>query len=104
MVMILLCIAAIAKAFNTGLFAGQDAERTGVAINIAQAEMEKIKNASFDDIIDKAATPDTEFPDFSTAVNASEGSNPKQVDVTVSWNTKGGSTSITLSTLIADLR
>lgn len=95
-------VTAIIWAFNSGIYATSDIENIDLALNIAQAKMEEIKNTAFASLADSGPTPDSNFPRFSTTVNVAEGQNPKQVDVTVNWNVKGGSTGFTLTTLIAD--
>ncbi len=95
-------VVAIIWAFSSGIYAASDVENVDLALNIAQAKMEEIKNTAFASLADSGPTADANFPRFSTSVNVAEGQNPKQVDVTVNWNVKGGSTGFTLTTLIAD--
>lgn len=96
-------IAALTWAFSAGMFATTDVENVDLALNIAQAKMEEIKNTAFASIADSGPTADPDFSDFNVTVDAATGNDPMQVDVTVSWNVKGGSTSIVLTTLVADL-
>ncbi len=93
---------AILWAFNTGLFATTDVENVDLALNIAQAKMEQIKNTPFASLADSGPTADSNFPNFNLTVNVAEGQNPMQIDVTVAWQVKGGQTSITLTTLVAN--
>lgn len=93
--------AAILWAFNAGLYAATDVENVDLALNIAQAKMEEIKNTAFAGLADSGPAADTDFPRFSTTVNVAEGQDPMQVDVTVAWPVKGGETSIVLTTLVA---
>ncbi len=95
-------ILSVMWAFNMGIFASGDVEDVDLALNIAQAKMEEVKNTAFASLVDVAATPDANFSRFSTTVDVAEGQNPKQVDVTVNWDVKGGQTGFTLTTLIAD--
>ena len=95
-------VSAIIMALNSGVFASSDAENVDLALNIAQAKMEEIKNTSFASLADSGPTTDANFPRFSTTVNVAEGHNPMQVDVTVSWQVKGGQTNVALSTLVAN--
>jgi len=95
-------VTAMIWAFNTGMFASTDVENVDLALNIAQAKMEQIRNTPFASLADSPSTADSNFPRFSTTVNVAEGQNPMQVDVTVNWDVKGGSTGFTLNTLIAD--
>jgi prepilin-type N-terminal cleavage/methylation domain-containing protein len=95
-------IAAIMWAISSGIYVTSDVENTDLALNIAQAKMEWLKNTAFASLADSGPTADTNFPRFSTTVNVAEGQNPMQVDVTVSWQVKGGQTSIGLTTLVAN--
>lgn len=97
---------AITEAFNAGLFTSTDAENVDLALNIAQANLETIKNQNFADIDTDAEVSslisNLGFSDFTVSGNVAEGQDPMQVDVTVTWNVKGGTTSITLTTLVTD--
>ncbi len=95
-------VVAIIWALNSGIYATSDIENVDLALNIAQAKMEQVKNTAFASLADSGPTADVNFPRFSTTVNVAEGQNPMQIDVTVAWPVKGGSTNITLTTLIAN--
>lgn len=100
-------VIAITWAFSSGILASSDVENVDLALNVAQAKMEELKNVSFASLADSgptAADPDSDSPlnKFNVSVNVAEGQNPMQIDVTVAWAVKGGTTSITLTTLIAD--
>lgn len=95
-------IVALMWAFSSGIYAVGDIENVDSALNIAQAKMEQIKNTPFASLADSGPTADSNFPNFNLAVNVAEGQNPMQVDVTVAWQVKGGQTSITLTTLVAN--
>jgi Tfp pilus assembly protein PilV len=95
-------IIAISQAFSTGLLTSTDVEDVELALNIAQAKMEEIKDTAFSSLSDSGPTPDSNFDNFNVTVDVTEGQNPMQVDVTVSWEVKGGQTSITLTTLVVD--
>lgn len=95
-------VVALMQAFSRGIYASSDVEDTGIAVNIAQGKMEEISNMNFADIVSSGPTQDANFPRFSVRVAAATGNNPMQVDVTVSWNTKGGQASVVLTTLASD--
>ncbi|MDO8749501.1 MAG: prepilin-type N-terminal cleavage/methylation domain-containing protein [Candidatus Omnitrophota bacterium] len=95
-------VIAIIWAFSAGMSATGDIENVDLALNIAQAKMEEIKNTPFASLTDSGPVADSNFSNFNTAVNVGEGQNPMLVDVTVAWNVKGGSTNITLTTLVAN--
>lgn len=95
-------VIAIISAFSSGIFASSDVENVDLALNIAQAKMEEIKNTAFASLVDSGPTLDPNFPNFNVSVNVAEGQNPMQIDVTVSWNTKGGQADINLTTLVAN--
>ena len=96
-------VVAIARAFSAGIFAAAaTSEDVEVALCIAQASMEEIKDTTYDDLADSGPTEDANFPNFDVTVDVDEGDNPMQVDITVAWDTKGGASSVTLTTLVAD--
>lgn len=95
-------VAGIIWAFSAGMYATTDVENIDLALNIAQAKMEEIKNTAFASLADSGPAVDANFPRFSTTVNVAEGQNPMQIEVTVNWDVQGGSTGFTLTTLIAD--
>ena len=95
-------VVGITKAFNTGLFASTDSENVNLALDIAQAKMEEIKNTPFEDLSDSGPTIDINFTNFSLSVNVAEGQNPMQVDIAVSWSVKGQLAGITLTTLLSN--
>lgn len=102
LVVLTLGVIGIMWAFSTGMYATTDVENVDLALNIAQAKMEEIKNTQFATLADSGPTADPNFSKFNTTVNVAEGQNPMQVDVTVAWTVKGGQTSIALTTLMAD--
>ena len=99
-------VAALAWAITAGLSASLNVENMDLALNIAQSRMEDIKNKSFDTIVvegDYGPIPDPNFEDFDVTVNIADGNDPMQVDVTVSWDVKGGQTSVALTTLVTNI-
>lgn len=95
-------IVAILWAFSAGMYATTDIENVDLALNIAQAKMEEIKNTPFANLQDSGPGADPNFANFNVTVNVAEGQNPMQADVTVAWQVKGGQTSISLTTLITN--
>lgn len=95
-------VTALVWAFSSGLFATTDIENVDLALNIAQAQMEVIKNTPYANLAGSGPTADSKFPNFNVTVTVAPGpsANQLQVAVTVSWNVKGGSTSLTLTTLV----
>ena len=95
-------VTALMQALSAGIFATSDVEDVRLALNIAQDKMEEINNTSFASIADSGPTPDSNFTKFSVTVAAATGNNPMQVDVTVSWNVKGKTANVALTTLVAN--
>lgn len=101
-------VIAITRAFSTGLFASTGVEDTDLALNIAQAKMEEIRNTSFGSIADNGPTPADANPDsplykFNVTVDETTVSTDlKRVEVTVDWATKGGTADVELKTLAAN--
>ena len=91
----------LSQAFSTGMLASTDVENVDLASNIAQAKMEELKNTSFAGLSSSGPTADANFSNFNVTVSVT-GTDPKQIDVTVSWNVQGGSPSIKLTTLRAN--
>lgn len=92
---------ALSQAINTGILASTDVEDVDLALNIAQAKLEEVKNTSFSNIASSGAAADSNFSDFTVTVDVS-GTDPKTVTVTVAWNVKGGSTDVALTSLAAN--
>ena len=95
-------VIAIIWAFSAGMSATGDIENIDLALNIAQAKIEEIKNTPFANLTDSGPAADSNFSNFNATVNVGEGQNPMPIEVTVAWNVKGGSTNITLTTLAAN--
>jgi len=92
----------IQRAYEVGVKAGLDIENVEIAMNLAQAKMEELKDTAFESLADSGPTADAVFTDFYVTVNVAEGTNPMQVDVTVTWTSTGDQGSFALSTIIAD--
>lgn len=93
-------------AMGTGIFVTSNIEGMELALNIAQGEIEEIKEMTYDAIEaagDSGPTADPNFSSYDVTINIAEGADPMQVDVTVSWDVKGGENSVTLTTLVADI-
>jgi prepilin-type N-terminal cleavage/methylation domain-containing protein len=96
--------------FSSGLSATAEVENMGLALNIAQANMELIKNKTFTQIDTtsevQALVSNLGFTNFNVtgAVTDVVSGNLIQEAITVGWNVKGGtgSTSTTLTTLVAN--
>lgn len=93
---------AVCQAFSSGILASGDVENVDLALNIAQAKAEVLKNNGFAALADSGPATDPNFSNFNVTVNVAEGQNPMQADVTVAWNVPGGQTNVTLTTLIAN--
>lgn len=94
------------SATNAGTFVSSDVESVDLALDLAQAKMEEIKNTTFSNVasISKAAVPN--FGSYNQSVTATfvyDLVNIKQVDVTVYWTTQGKEISLTLSTYVANI-
>jgi len=95
-------VSAVLWALNTGLFARSDTKSVATALNISQARMEEIRNTAFGNMTNNGPLPDANFTPFNTTVVVSNNTSLKQVDVTVSWSTKGGNTNVALTTFAAN--
>ena len=98
LVLLTLGMMALSQAFSTGMRAATDVENVDLACNIAQSKMEELKNTSFASLASSGPTADANFPNFNVTTSVT-GTDPKQIDVTVSWNVQGGSTNVALTAL-----
>lgn len=96
-------VIALSQAFNTGMLASTDAENVDLALNIAQAKMEELKNTNFSSLASNGPSTDPNFSNFNVTVSVT-GADPKQIDVTVAWNVQGAATgtNVVLTTLRAN--
>ena len=102
-------VIALTSAFSSGLLSSSDAENVDLALNIAQAKMEEIKDAGYASLADSGPTADVNFPRFDVTVDVGVPADPRQVDVTIGWETQSGVkkgqvpvANITLTTQMAD--
>ncbi len=95
-------VLAVSGVFNGGLLASGDREDVQRALAIAQARLEQVMNTDPDSLAGSGPAADSVFTAY-TVTTTVTGSNPKQAAVTVAWTPQGGQTSITLTTLVADL-
>lgn len=107
LIILVMGVFSVTRAFTAGIFASSDIENAHLALNIAQAEMEEIKNTPFADLADNGPVPadldlDSPFARFDVTVNVAENQDPRQIDVTVDWNTKGGKADVILTTLVTN--
>lgn len=101
-------VVALVGAFSTGMFVSTiNIENMDLALNIARANMETIKNQNFADIDTdveiSGLVSNLGFSDFTVSGDVAQGDDPMQVDVSVGWDVKGEEVSITLTTLVADV-
>lgn len=101
LVLLTIGVFALSQAMSTGMLASTDSGNVDLALNIAQAKMEEIKDTAFASIAASGPAADANFPNFTTTVTVT-GTDPKQIDLTVAWNVQGGSTNVGLTTLIAN--
>lgn len=94
-------VLSVTQAFNAGLFASAASESLDTAVSVAEGRMEELKNTAFAALVSTAATADPVFPIYNVTVGVT-GTEPKTVDVTVSWANRGGNSSIRLTTLRAN--
>lgn len=95
-------VIAVMWALNAGMYAATDAENVDLALAIAQARMEVVKNTPFAGLVDSGPAADPNFSAFSVTVSVAEGQDPMRVDVTAAWNEKGGQSSLALTTLVTN--
>lgn len=101
-------IIAIMQAFSAGMFASTEAENIELALGVAQAKLERIYGASSGTSNELPHSVSAEgftggvYSNHNFQVQvATSNNNPEWVEVIVYWTTKGGDTSIKLTTLVA---
>jgi len=96
---------ALLMAFSAALGVSRNVEEEATAINIATTAMETVKDTTYQSLQNSTVDAGTIFSGltgYTVAVTTTKPANPAQVNVTVSWLAKGGTASITLTTLAAD--
>ena len=105
MVVLVLGVVPVVQAFSQAIIADQSVEGQTIALNLAQEQMEAVKNASSWANIDTYASAKSslsgDFADYSREVLVS--GNPKQVTVNVYWTFKGVERSVSLVSLFTNL-
>jgi prepilin-type N-terminal cleavage/methylation domain-containing protein len=99
-------IAALLVAFSAALGVSRNVEETELAALIAGAKMEELKACSYGSIAN--ATSDsgslfTGLTGYTVAVNSTKPADPAILTIAVSWPSKGGTASVTLTTLRAKI-
>ena len=97
-----LIIISMIGAMSTGIIGAADSENMRLALNVAQAKMEAVTSLPLSLIVNSGPTADPTFPILSVKVNVT-GVDPKTINVVVSWNVLGGSASVTVTTIKAQL-
>jgi len=98
--------AALAWVISAGVFASASSEAAKLALDIAQARMEALKDMSYTAIAAEGSTgpaPDPNFPQYDVTRTVAAGADPMRIDVTVGWETRGGRASVTLTTQRTDI-
>ncbi|MFA6217746.1 MAG: prepilin-type N-terminal cleavage/methylation domain-containing protein [Candidatus Omnitrophota bacterium] len=96
-------VLSIVGAFSSGIFTSGDFESVELALNLAQEKMEDIKNKTYANVASEVKSAVSGFSAFQRQVAVTvPQTNLKQVDVTVSWDTKGGQTNVSVMTLVAN--
>jgi len=103
---VLLVVGSVAtlNMFGLGMRADADSEHSTIALALAQGEMELIKNADSWDAVDSLISPRTNiggnYPDFDKEVIVT--GDPKDVQVIIYWNVRGGTQNLELDTLLTN--
>ena len=107
LIIITLGAVVIVGLFNTGLISSLDAEKTTIAMNLAQRRMEEIRNLGFANIADEAKAGVSGFAGFQREVEVNDPAGAptaddlKEITVTVYWTYKGDEVNISLMTYIS---
>ncbi len=105
LVLIAAGMASLLMAFSSALGGARGTEEHETAVNIANAVMEDLMARTYASLSDYTADSSAVFSGltgYTVTVTTTKPNNPAQVDVRVSWLVKGGTASVTLTTLAAD--
>jgi prepilin-type N-terminal cleavage/methylation domain len=105
LVIITVGMVALLMAFSLALSVSGNVEAEDAAIEIANAAMEELKSTAYSGLQDYTKDAGTIFSGvtgYTVTVTTTKPANPAEIDVTVSWLVKGGTASVTLTTLAAD--
>jgi len=98
-------VVGIAGLFGYALDSSLDAEYTEIAVTLAQARMEEVRNIAYASIVDESKAQVTGFPLFQRQIEIDKDVLPladlKQVTVTVYWQFKGKEVSEQLVTYVS---
>lgn len=95
-------VIAIVALFSTGLISSVDAESAAIAMNLARARIEEVRNKDFVLMSDEAKGAVGGFPGFQREVLVTTPlPDLKQVTVNVYWTFKGSETGVSLITYIS---
>ncbi|MFT5206844.1 MAG: prepilin-type N-terminal cleavage/methylation domain-containing protein [Candidatus Omnitrophota bacterium] len=94
----------LTQVFSKGILTSTDADQISVALEIAQTNIETIKDTAFASVITSGSTADSTFSDYDVTVTVT-GSDPKTVVVKVEWDAWDASakSDVELTTLVSDV-
>jgi Tfp pilus assembly protein PilV len=94
----------VAGLFSAGLSSSDDAEMTGIAMNLAQKRIEEIQNLNYTSgVANESRAAVAGFSGFQRAVAVTTpATDLKQVTVTVFWSDKGNDVNTSLTTYISN--
>jgi len=95
---------ALLMVFSAAIGVSRNVEEMETAVGIASAAMEEVRHTPYAALQSSADASDAIFSGlagYTVTVETTKPANPAQVTVTVSWQAKGGTASIALTTLAA---
>ena len=105
LVIITVGMVALLMAFSLALSDSGNVEEEDAAIEIASAAMEELKSTAYANLQGFTKSSETIFSGltgYTVTATTTKPANPAEIGVTVSWPVKGGTASVTLTTLAAD--
>jgi Tfp pilus assembly protein PilV len=96
---------ALLMAFTSALAGSRNIEEGNMALEIANATLEQLRSTAYTNLQSYTADSGTLFnglTGYTVTVTTTKPADPARIDVTVSWQGKGGAVGITLTTLAAN--
>ncbi|OGX04621.1 MAG: hypothetical protein A3G87_08260 [Omnitrophica bacterium RIFCSPLOWO2_12_FULL_50_11] len=94
---------ALVEAMNRGIFGVGEVEDYTLALALAQAKMEEIKDTAYSSVSGSARADINGYPEFEQAVTVTTPQTDlKQIVVTSYWDTPSGEMSVSLTTYVVN--
>ena len=100
-VLIVIGVVTVVRCMSTGVITDYSVEGKLTALNLARQEMEELKTTAYDSLSSSSDTP-SGFSNYSRTWTITDNTYYKTVVVSVSWDFKGQTQSVSLTSYIVD--